>query len=123
MTELADLLAERYPETPRETTTVPRGVPAAPTGHIPDGHIGTTQLRATTGITTRQADTWIRHGWIRSTNDRPGSGYARSIPIDEVPVVALMARLIRAGLTPAAAHTVARGATELAPGIRIEIDP
>ncbi|MFV2094850.1 hypothetical protein ACFHW1_05075 [Micromonospora sp. LOL_014] len=29
MTELADLLAERYP-TPRETTTVPRGVPARP---------------------------------------------------------------------------------------------
>lgn len=30
MTDLAELLAERYPETPRGTTTVPRGVPPRP---------------------------------------------------------------------------------------------
>lgn len=70
MTEPAyrDLLAERYP-TPRETTTVPRGVPPRPTRAL------------------------------------------------------LIARLRAAGLTPAAAKAVAGGRRELAPGIRIEVDP
>lgn len=72
-------------------------------------------------ITYRQLDHWCVKGWLRPDH-RGGTGYARTFSGDEVRVARVMARLVAAGLTPAAAHRVARGEQELAPGIRVLVN-
>ena len=58
------------------------------------------------GITYRQFDHWIRRGYI--AGGCPGSGRRRDISADEFDVLARMAGLVRAGVTPAAAAELAR---------------
>lgn len=73
------------------------------------------------GVATyRQLDYWTRVGYLHPTDQSPGSGVPRVWPDDELLVAATMARLVAAGLTPEAAHRVARG-HDLAPGIEVTI--
>lgn len=48
------------------------------------------------GITVRQADYWIRRGYLDVVGQ--GSGKTRSISPDEAQVLGVMARLVRAGV-------------------------
>lgn len=73
------------------------------------------------GLSLRQADYWTRRGWLRPYNPDCGTGHGRIWPHTEVRVAAAMSRLIAAGLTVEAAHTVARGQAELAPGITVTV--
>lgn len=77
-------------------------------------------LRA--GLTYRQADHWTRRGYLRPTNPDCGSGHGRDYPASEVRVAGVMVRLVAAGLTVEAAHTVARGESQLAPGVRVVME-
>lgn len=75
------------------------------------------------GATYRQVDLWTRKQLLRPENATPGSGLARRWPAEEIRVGTAMARLVAAGLTPEAAHRVARGG-QLAPGITVTLtDP
>jgi DNA-binding transcriptional MerR regulator len=74
------------------------------------------------GVTYRQADYWVRRGWILAP--QPGSGYQRRIAREEVEALHTMARLVIAGLTPETAARLARetngrGRHELADGVHI----
>jgi hypothetical protein len=79
-----------------------------------------------TEATERQIDTWTGRGWLAGT--RPGSGRRREWSATEVPVARLMVRLIRAGLTPEAAHRAARSrlagpaTVDLGDGITLTVD-
>lgn len=71
--------------------------------------------------TYRQIDYWVRRGWLRPIGAAaPGSGVPRVFPPEELAVADRMARLVRAGLTPEAAHRAARG-QPLAPGVTVTI--
>lgn len=78
-----------------------------------------------TGATYRQLDHWCRRGYLkpgrRDYGWGTGSGVPRVWPEPEIQVAVTMARLVRAGLTPAAAEKVARGEFDLAPGVRVEV--
>lgn len=74
------------------------------------------------GLTYRQVDFWSRKGYLRASNADCGSGRERHWPASELPVAATMHRLVKAGLTVKAAHVVARGQGELAPGVTVLID-
>lgn len=74
------------------------------------------------GVSARRRDYWTVQGLLHVVGDtRPGSGYTRRWPVEEVTVAARMVRLADAGLSIQAAERVARG-LELAPGIRVVID-
>ena len=77
------------------------------------------------GLTPRRVEWWTQKGWIRPDVTHPGNGRARRWPADEVRIGALMVRMVDAGISPEAAHRVARagGALELAPGVRVEAVP
>lgn len=75
------------------------------------------------GLSYRQLDYWVRVGYLRPGNPTGGSGTVRSWPDDELAVAQTMARLVAAGLTVAAAHMVARGDAEIAPGVRVLVEP
>ncbi len=75
------------------------------------------------GMSYRQLDYWVHQGYLNPGHARPGSGSWRSWPPTEVTVARLMYRLVTAGLTVRAAHQVARGGPDLAPGIRVVVDP
>lgn len=77
---------------------------------------------ADAGLTYRQLDYWTNKGYLYSTNSGCGSGHERHWPDSELRVAATMRRLVEAGLTVKAAHTVARGGSELAPGVRVLVD-
>lgn len=70
-------------------------------------------------VTYRRLDYWTRKGYLRAENPTPGSGYRRTWPRSEHRVARAMARLTAAGLTLDAAHRVARGETQLAPGVHV----
>jgi hypothetical protein len=53
----------------------------------------------------------------------PGYGHPRTWPPGELAVAERMARAVRAGLTPYAAHRAARGTTDLGHGVTITITP
>lgn len=77
---------------------------------------------AEVGVTYRQADYWVRRGWILAP--QLGSGYPRRIAPAEVDALRTMARLVIAGLTPETAARLARetngrGRHELADGVHI----
>ncbi len=74
------------------------------------------------GITYRQLDTWVTKGWLNPDERNPGPGHARRFTGDEARVAIVMGRLVAAGLKPDAAHRVARGQWELAPGITVLVD-
>jgi hypothetical protein len=59
-------------------------------------------------VSYRQIDYWVRRGWLRPDDPRPGSGYGRDWSDDEVRVAERMARLVRAGLAPDVAARLAR---------------
>lgn len=78
------------------------------------------------GITFRQCDHWVRRGYLRPDGAALGSGRPRRWPRAEVDVARAMARLVRIGLTPAAAHRIARSGeirTEAGPRIWLELGP
>jgi MerR HTH family regulatory protein len=58
--------------------------------------------------TYRQLDTWIRAGLIHPAGGVVGTGNFRYFTPDEVNVLATMADLVSAGLTPLAAAGLAR---------------
>jgi hypothetical protein len=71
-------------------------------------------LAASLGITYRQLDHWTRQGWLKP-DPRPvaKSGTERHWPDAELAIASDMGLLIRHGLTPPAAHRIARaGRTE-----------
>jgi DNA-binding transcriptional MerR regulator len=87
-----------------------------------------------TGVTYRQLDYWARLGLVRPLGNGSGSGVARRWPERELRVVALIGRLVRAGLTLDAAAGAARTAAtahdlhdvetvrvQLAPGVHLEV--
>ncbi|WP_289009121.1 MerR family transcriptional regulator [uncultured Thermomonospora sp.] len=65
------------------------------------------KLADAAGITYRQLDNWCRSGYL-NPHGGEGTGKARDFPPGEVQVAILMGRLVHAGFTPEAAHTVAR---------------
>lgn len=73
------------------------------------------------GCTYRQLDYWVRKGYLRVPNATPGSGSWRTWPRREVVVAEKMARLVAAGIPPAVACRVARGDSEIAPGVRVVV--
>lgn len=103
-------------------TTLP---PAPCEQDIPAGFVGSVELVQRAGISYRQCDYWKRVGYLVPAARPAGSGYPCHYPASEVPVAALMGRLIAGGLNPRRAHTAARellatGHTTIA-GIRIEL--
>lgn len=101
--------------------------PTTNTPVIPDGCVSSTELCERAGITYRQADYWARTGILHEL-PRPasaGSGVPRYFPLRELAVAALMHRFLEAGLTPRAAHDLARGLLDhghaVLAGIRIDL--
>lgn len=76
------------------------------------------------GATYRQIDYWARAGYLRLGRERGGTGpgYWRIWPEEETRVARLMARLTAAGFSPAMAHKVARGDSQVAPGVYVLVD-
>lgn len=89
--------------------------PPEPVRYRPDPTYATEPV---TPATAGQIAHWVKAGWLRPHRCRATG--ARTWPPAEVDVARLMARLVTAGLTPEAAHRVARGG-HLAPGITITI--
>jgi hypothetical protein len=79
-------------------------------------HRNTADLDAT----GRQVGYWIDQGWLRPASRGVGNSYRWTDAEWRVAVV--MARLAKAGLSPQAAHRVARGAAEIAPGVTVLVD-
>jgi hypothetical protein len=77
---------------------------------------------AALGVTYRQLDYWTRRGYL-NPGGNPGYGHPRTWPPGELAVAERMARAVRAGLTPYAAHRAARGTTDLGHGVTITITP
>jgi hypothetical protein len=80
---------------------------------------------ATTGLTYRQLDYWVRAGYLRPVRDRTGSGIARLWPHAELEIAGRMKRLTDVGLPPREAHRFAREMWpdgEIAPGIWISAE-
>jgi DNA-binding transcriptional MerR regulator len=78
------------------------------------------------GITYRQLDYWTRRGFLEADSATPGSGRYRSYSQIEVLVATLMVRLIEAGFTVEAAHSIARDIAAgrpamLGPGIEVVV--
>lgn len=72
------------------------------------------------GVSYRQLDYWARMGYLNV--DEPGSGRRRDWPPGELAVARQMGRLVQAGIPPELASGIARGMTEIAPGIHVCID-
>lgn len=81
----------------------------------------TTEVCNQTGATYRQLDHWCRRGYLRPAGEGLGQGRPRTWPAEEVRVVAVMVRLVAAGLAPPVAAQVARGRVDIAPGVRVEV--
>lgn len=78
------------------------------------------QVAERTGASPRQLDHWTRRGWLDA--QMPGTGYRAEWSMAAIQAARLMARLVAAGLTPAAAARVARGERELAPGVTVHLE-
>jgi DNA-binding transcriptional MerR regulator len=63
-----------------------------------------------TGASYRQVDYWSKQGYLRPENLRPGSGKHRRWPRLEYDVLRVMVQLVRNGMEPAAAASIARDA-------------
>lgn len=55
-------------------------------------------------VTYRQLDYWTRQRWVAATPQFPGSGATRFYTRTEAKRVALMARMVEAGIQPIDAH-------------------
>lgn len=74
------------------------------------------------GPTYRQLNTWVASGYLKPGNAGRGSGYPLRWTAAESAVAVTMARLVAAGLlTVEAAARVARGQSELVPGITVTV--
>lgn len=73
-------------------------------------------LCAAAGVTYRQLDSWTRLGLVPSQRRHAGSGYPRTYPPEAVRVAIIMAALVRAGFTVAAAHRIATARPESTEG-------
>jgi DNA-binding transcriptional MerR regulator len=72
------------------------------------------------GISYRRLDYWTTRGYLKADQAKPGTGSKRTWSPVELAVARLMVRLVDdAGLNVEAAHRIARGTRELAPGITI----
>jgi len=80
---------------------------------VPDD-ISTRELCDLTGITYRQADYWIRQGYLRCLNPGQGSGTRRRHPRREAEVAWGLAQLLSSGCTVGA--QVADSLRSLPPG-------
>lgn len=66
-----------------------------------------------TGVSYRQLDYWIRAGYVKPMGDPgPGTGNAREFSWVQVQIATWMARLVKAGFTPAAAARIASPDTQ-----------
>jgi len=61
-----------------------------------EAHVSTRELCTLTGITYRQADYWVRQGYLLASGGG-GSGIKRFHDLSEVRVAAGLAQLLRAG--------------------------
>lgn len=68
-------------------------------------------LAARAGITYRQLDVWTNSGYLRPLPRKVSvrGGVPRQYPLEEQRIAMWMARLVDAGMTPAAACRIARG--------------
>lgn len=81
-------------------------------------------VHSLTGVSYRQLNYWAQRGYLRPVATRPGSGRMLEFSDLELKVAELMARLVVAGLTPAAAERVARGEPQIGAGIWVLVtDP
>ncbi len=83
----------------------------------------TASVLAGVPATHRQIDYWVRAGYLHPQHVG-GSGNPREWTREELRVVRVMARLVKAGLQPAVAARAARSGaliTELAPGVRLAV--
>jgi DNA-binding transcriptional MerR regulator len=78
-------------------------------------------LRAA-GLTLTQIEHYGRQGYLHFEWDSPGTGKYRRYRHGEDQIAATMVRLVDAGLTVDAAHRVARGHPEIAPGVRVIVE-
>jgi len=62
------------------------------------------EVCALADITYRQLDYWTRQRWVTATPQAPGSGKERRYTRKEAKRVALMAKLVDAGIPPLDAH-------------------
>lgn len=104
----------------------------------PPGMVLLTDAVERAGVSYRQADFWIRSGYVTTltttrngntdelmlAKDVAGAGYARVLNDEQAQTLVLMGRLTRAGLSPALAADVARrmtaeGYVELGEGLAI----
>jgi len=60
------------------------------------------------GVSPRQIDIWTRYGFLITTTPRPGSGYARRWPVEELEVARRMVAYMQVGLSVRAANHAAR---------------
>lgn len=67
------------------------------------------ELAEHVSVTYKRIDYWVRCGYVRPLGDiRPGTGHTRDFSTHEVQVCEWLARLIKAGFTPAVAARIAR---------------
>ena len=89
---------------------------------VPSEAILATDLCKTMKVTYRQLDYWFRRGWLQNINPGRGSGSSRYVTSAEAEVVAMMGRLVEAGIEPESAARAARNGGQLAPGVRVVLD-
>lgn len=59
------------------------------------------------GVTYRQFDYWLRHGYVPNADPTPGTGYRREITAEQAEHLRIMGALVAAGLQPEAASRLA----------------
>lgn len=92
-----------------ERRAVPREAPR------PAGTLSSEDAVTEAGVTYRQLDYWTRCGYVRAEQEEAGPGFPRGWSRGEVEVLALLARLVRCGFSPARASVIARAAVEESP--------
>lgn len=83
------------------TTTTPTRIPQAP-----EGARTTVYAAYKAGITLRQLGYWAHSGWLRTVGGGK-QGHPLYIPDDEIEVARIMGALVRDGITPRVASTLA----------------
>jgi hypothetical protein len=73
------------------------------------------------GPSYRQLNTWVTRGLLKPGNAGKGIGYPLLWTRAEAQVAVDMARLTKGGITPPVAEKIARGDTEIVPGITVTI--
>ena len=72
------------------------------------------------GISYRQLDYWSRRNYLHANAAAPGTGNNRTWPLEELAVAGRLIRLLDV-LVLKSAVAVARGQTQLAPGVHVHI--